>query len=137
MADYCRRALFIGLGPRVKVGGRHPKGPRVAPFTTAAWDTVVGIENGAPPSGEIARSVLAAGSAFAVEKAGLAACAPAAATGGVPGAICAGAVTVGAAFTYAGVRAGIDPDDMAELVDHVNPYGNSEGWASLIHPSFG
>jgi RHS repeat-associated protein len=121
-----------------RLGGGLLRGAlRVAPAATGVWDTAVGIQNGAPPSGEIARNALAAGSALAVEKAGVAACAPSAAAGGAPAVLCAGAVTIAAAITYAAVRAGIDPEDMAEVVDHLNPYGNTEGWVSLIHPSFG
>lgn len=102
------------------------------------WSTLHShIAHGAPPSGEIARTALAAGTALTIEKAGLAACAPATAAGGIGGALCAGGVTIVAAVAYVGVRAGLDPEDMAEAVDRTNPYGNSEGWASLMFPQFG
>jgi RHS repeat-associated protein len=120
-----------------RFGGSILRGAaRAAPWANAVWDTVSDLRSDAPPSGVISRNALAFGAALTVEKAGLAACANLAATGG-GAAICAGFVTVGAAFTYGMVRAGVDPEDMAYLVDQANPYGRSEGWADFLVSPFG
>lgn len=106
---------------------------RVAPVGTAVFDTTVGVSQGNPPSGEIGRHALALGTFTTVEGAGLSACGPTAA-GGLTAAFCGAAVTFAASVSYGLVLAGVDPDEMAEVVDCMNPYGRSEHWASFLAP---